>query len=281
MSILVVGFDSAWTAKKSGALVCALLRADGEFEEPAPPRQATFPQASDVVKDLQSSCKPSTAIVMLDQPTIVQNSSGQRPVENIVGSPVSLRYGGVQPANTNKAEMFGPRAPIWPFLSMFGGAVNPLDPDGETQIFETYPVLALIALGWTLPNERPTGRLPKYNPEKRKNFSLSDWSHVCCLASDRLRSLGLPSTATWLHAQSHNQLPAKSDQDKLDACICLLVAAEYARGNYCLMVGAVETGYMVVPDSGQLRDELERRCLATNRQPADWVHRIRRTSPDH
>jgi hypothetical protein len=59
-------------------------------------------------------------LILLDQPMIVTNSTGQRPVEKIVGSAVSLRYGGMQPANTSRAEMFGPAAPLWPFLSRFG-----------------------------------------------------------------------------------------------------------------------------------------------------------------
>jgi hypothetical protein len=44
--------------------------------------------------------------------------------------------------------MFGAEAPIWPFLRRFGGPENPLKPVADTRVFETYPVLALIELGW-------------------------------------------------------------------------------------------------------------------------------------
>lgn len=125
--------------------------------------------------------------MLLDQPTIVTNATGQRPVENLVGSPVSLRYGGMQPANTSRGEMFGNNAPVWPFLARFGGPADPLQPVAGTRVFETYPVLAMIALGWILPDSRVTGRLPKYNPERRKTFSIADWKHVCGLASGAFR----------------------------------------------------------------------------------------------
>jgi len=92
--------------------------------------------------------------MLLDQPTIVNNAAGQRPVENIVGSPVSRRYGGMQPANIAKEEMFGKETPVWPFLPRFGGPADPLEPVEGTRVFETYPVLAMIALGWTLPKWR-------------------------------------------------------------------------------------------------------------------------------
>jgi predicted RNase H-like nuclease len=110
----------------------------------------------------------------------VKNKEGSRQVEKIVASPVSRRYGGVQPASKSSAEMFGENAPIRRFLDSFGGPTNPLSPIPKESVFETYPVLALIALGYTLPdpNGREKGRLPKYNPARR-TFSLGDWKHVC------------------------------------------------------------------------------------------------------
>ena len=93
--------------------------------------------------------------MLLDQPTIVTNAAGQRPVENIVGSPVSLRYGGMQPANTAKEEMFGTEAPMWPFLTQFGRPADPLTPVAETRVFETYPVLAMMSSAGRSPMHEP------------------------------------------------------------------------------------------------------------------------------
>jgi predicted RNase H-like nuclease len=275
MTNLLIGFDSAWTPTNSGALVGVLHLDDGTFHELGPPRIVNYREAEGLILKWQSEQVPTATIILLDQPTIVKNAAGQRPVENIVGSPVSLRYGGMQPANTAKKEMFGEHAPIWRFLTRFSGPADPLEPVEDTRVFETYPVLAIIALGWTLPDSRPAGRLPKYNPERRKTFSISDWQHVCRLASGAFRERGLLGIVRWIDDATRNTSPRKSDQDGLDACMCLLVALYLVERKDCLMVGNRQTGYIVVPYSAGLRAELEARCNQTGRAPSEWVRAFR------
>ena len=106
----------------------------GTFHELGPPETVDYPEAEGVILARQDTYAPAATVVLLDQPTIVKNATGQRPVENLVGSPVSLRYGGMQPANTGKAEMFGPGAPVWPFLTRFGGPADPLKPVADTRV---------------------------------------------------------------------------------------------------------------------------------------------------
>jgi predicted RNase H-like nuclease len=271
VTTLLVGFDSAWTRTNSGAIVGVLHLDDGTFRELGPPRSADYDEAQVVILNWQAEMVPKATVVLLDQPTIVNNAAGQRPVENIVGSPVSLRYGGMQPANTSKEEMFGTQAPMWPFLTQFGGPADPLTPVADTRVFETYPVLAMIALGWTLPDTRTTGRLPKYNPQRRKTFSISDWQHVCKLASDAFRQRGLGVIAAWIDGVTQKTSPRKSEQDRLDACLCLLVAVYFAERKDCIMVGDQTTGYIVVPHGAALHAELEARCRATGLIPSQWV----------
>jgi predicted RNase H-like nuclease len=275
MTTLLVGFDSAWTPTNSGALVGVLQLDNGTFREFGPPRIVDYRKAEGVILKWQAEQAPTATIVLLDQPTIVKNAAGQRPVENLVGSPVSLRYGGMQPANTAKEEMFGREAPVWPFLTRFGGPADPLQLVADTRVFETYPVLAMIALGWTLPDSRAAGRLPKYNPERKKTFSISDWQHVCRLASGAFRERGLMVIYEWIEGAARNTSPRKSDQDGLDACLCLLVALYLAQRKDCLMVGDLQTGYMVVPDDAGLGAELEARCNQTGRAPSEWVRKFR------
>lgn len=176
----------------------------------------------------------------------------------------------MQPANTSKEKMFGAGAPIWPFLSRFGGPADPLEPAVGTRVFETYPVLTMISLLWTLPDKRAAGRLPKYNPAK-KNFSNSDWRHVCGLISGAFRERGLMEMVRWIDDAARKTSPRKSDQDSLDACLCLLVAVYLAERKDCLMVGDRQTGYIVVPYGPELRAELDARCSKTCRAPAEWV----------
>lgn len=85
--------------------------------------------------------------MLLDQPTIVNNDTGQRPVEHLVCSPVSARLGGMQPANRSRVEMFGPDGLVWAFLERFGGAADLARRSDHAGVFETCSVLAIIALG--------------------------------------------------------------------------------------------------------------------------------------
>ncbi len=275
MTTLLVGFDSAWTPTNSGALVGVIRLDDGTFHELGPPRIVDYPQAEGVILKWQAEHVPTATIVLLDQPTIVKNAARQRPVESIVGSAVSLRYGGMQPANTSKEKMFGKEAPIWPFLTRFGGPADPLGPVADTRVFETYPVLAMIALLWTLPDSRAAGRLPNYNPARKKTFSNSDWQHVCGLASSAFRKRGFVEIVRWIDEAARKTSPGKSDQDGLDACMCLLVALYLAERKNCLMVGDRQTGYIVVPYGAGLRAELEARCNKTGRTPSEWVRAFR------
>jgi predicted RNase H-like nuclease len=274
---LLIGFDSAWTAHNSGALVGVVRLGDGNLRELGLPKIVNYPQAQGVISDWQAEFAPAATIIMLDQPTIVGNASGQRPVENIVGSIVSLRYGGMQPANTSKTKMFGAEAPVWTFLETFGRASNPLEPITGTQIFETYPVLTMIALSWSLVDlskqARPTGRLPKYNPDRRKTFVPEDWAHVCLCASDAFKNRCLLGIAQWIDNLSRLTKVRKEDQDSLDACICLLVALQLADGKKCLMVGNLDSGYILVPYSAELQCELNARCVKTGLVSSDWVRK--------
>ncbi len=275
MTNLLVGFDSAWTPTNSGALVGVLRADDGTFQELGSPETVNYREAAGRISEWQTQGNPAATIVMLDQPTIVKNAAGQRPVENLVASPVSLRYGGMQPANTGRGEMFGREAPVWRFLTRFGGPADPLEPLAGTRVFETYPVLVLIALGWTLPDSRPAGRLPKYNPERKKTFSNSDWRHVCRQASGELRERGLFGLVRWLDDAARRTAPRKRDQDGLDACVCLLVALYLVEKRECLMVGDQLTGYIVVPYGESLSEELKARCEQTGRVPSDCVRSFR------
>ena len=115
-STLLVGFDSAWTPTNSGAIAGVLRRSDGTFCELGPPHSADYREAEAIILKWQADLMPATTMVLVDQPTIVTECDGQRPVEDIVGALVSRRGGGMQPANTSKAKMFGTEAPVWSFL---------------------------------------------------------------------------------------------------------------------------------------------------------------------
>lgn len=277
--MLIIGFDSAWTAGNQGGLVGVFHRPDGGLTELGEPESADFSTAANRIRQWQADTAATRTLILLDQPTIVRNATGQRPVENLVGGPVSRRHGGVQPAFTGRQAMFGPDAPVWPFLATFNGAADPQRPPEGTAVVETYPVLALIALGWLRPDTRPTGRLPKYNPGRRKTYRAEDWRFVCERAAEELGRRGALRAADWLRRAALVDKPGKALQDRVDACLCLLVGLELALERDGLMVGQIDSGYMVVPYRQALVEELHERCAATGRVPADWVRRVRWAGP--
>lgn len=115
--MLLVGFDSAWTAGNAGGVVGVMREKGGAMRSLGVPMAADFDEAARVVDRWWQKHGPDRTLILLDQPTIVANAVGQRPVENVVCSPVIRRRGAVQPANTARAEMFGDGAPVWGFLA--------------------------------------------------------------------------------------------------------------------------------------------------------------------
>lgn len=279
MSRLLIGFDSAWTPNNLGAIV-GLFHDDQGYQVLGNPQSINYPGAQDLICQWQNQYQPEQTIIMLDQPTIVPNATGKRPVERIVSSPVGRRKGGVQPANTGKASMFGLNAPVWQFVNHFGGPANIPHPVGGTRVIETYPVLALIAMGWTFPDGiQQNDRLPKYNPA-RATFSINDWMYVCNKAITALSGYGLNTLVNWLNANAQtitslNSNGKKHLQDRLDAVLCLLVAIKYHEADSsCLMVGNNQTGYMVAPYDAGLHNELVARCCDTDLDPVQWIQQI-------
>ena len=252
----IIGFDSAWTDKAtSPGAVCAIRQTSAglTFE---PPRLATFRQAHDFIRSEQRLA--DRVLVALDQPTIVRNASGSRPVDKVAGSLVSWIGGGVQPANRSKIGMFDDSAPIWRFKEELGAIEDPEAARAATSglhIIEVFPALALPSL---IPTQ--CGRLlgAKYNPERRKTFRLDHWWNVI----DGVAQFGLARQIIGLSAwaQSHRSIvsPRKSDQDLLDAVLCAMVGHSWlsADRSQLLLIGDLQSGYMVTPAVGEARARL-------------------------
>ncbi|MFZ2123640.1 MAG: DUF429 domain-containing protein [Rhodoferax sp.] len=275
MSTLLVGFDSAWTAANQGALVGMVRRVNGELYPLGLPFIANFEAAEQAILTWQAELAVERTIILIDQPTIVRNATGQRPVEHIVASLVSRRYGGMQPANTGRLGMFDDGAPIWTFLDRFGGPTDIHSCSRHTEIFETYPVLTIIARGWILSDERrPSGRLPKYNPVRRLTFCPDDWVYLCGKLSEVFKDRGAAAIAEWINSIRFLKIPRKPDQDRLDACLCLLVAMDIAEGKGCMVIGEQKSGYIVTLASEMMQGELTQRCIQTERDPTKWIRSL-------
>jgi predicted RNase H-like nuclease len=107
-TVCIIGFDSAWTGKR-GAICALILGTDCEIGFNAPnladfDEALTYVQAQTKMHDL--------CLVAVDQPTLVPNEFGCRPVDRVAGSLVSYIGGGVQRANRSKKVLFGESAPF-------------------------------------------------------------------------------------------------------------------------------------------------------------------------
>lgn len=245
---IIFGFDSAWTDTNAGA-ICAMLFDNQGNVDFIPPELVGFKAALRFI----NNHKPPFArkVVAIDQPTIVPNASGMRPVERLAGSVLGYTGGGVQPANTGKANMFGPEAPIWEFKKSLGADDDPeIARDAGRGLFliEVFPALALPGLHAPF-----AGRYcaPKYNPKNRK-FRSTDWSAVVETAIKTAHDLKLKPCADWCNK---NFLAVgnlgKSHQDQLDSVICALIGCVWLSRDCfrSMLLGGLDTGYMVTPVS--------------------------------
>lgn len=55
----------------------------------------------------------------------------------------------------------------------------------------------------------------------------------------------------------------------------LLVALNLVAGKECLMVGNLDTGYIVAPHDAKLEMELKDRSMLSDRDATQWVHTFR------
>ena len=260
--VVVVGFDSAWTdhRRKPGA-ICAAFYGDGTCEHFEPPRLVSFAEGLSFIATVERPGVP--LIVALDQPTIVPNTTGSRPVDKIAGSLVSWVGGGVQPANRGKRGMFDDEAPIWRFVEGLGAVENPEKARSATtgrHLIEVFPALALIALEAAF-----CGRLmgPRYNPERRKTFRFDHWRAVLGVATAEARRLRCEPAARWLPHLDINPV-RKADQDRLDALICLLVGLRWRLESRekSVMLGCINYGYMVTPVTSAMHLRLSRAAMS-------------------
>ena len=253
-----VGFDSAWGDQAPGAISWATF-VDGRFEAFGPPELVHFDDAARIVEDRRAVA--DYVLVALDQPALVPNGTGMRPVERVAASMISKLDGGVQPANRQKTSMFGSEAPVWRFLDRLDVSQNPpaarAARDG-LHLIEVFPALAVPALdGSILKRERAAF----YNPTK-KRFSLDDWRLVASAVQRHAEALSLAPLSRWAIQYAMLDSPKKHDQDRLDAAICLVVALQWRRRSREQMaVIGDRRGYMVTPVSPEGRTILQRAAV--------------------
>ena len=269
-----VGFDSAWAGKKAGAISYAVFR-ETNLERVSLPRVADFADAAGIIEDLQGEC--DDVLVAIDQPIIVNNQDGSRPVDRVAGALMRRLHSGTQPANRSKDTIFGDNAPIWRFISrikppgMTCRALKDFEAarmaTGETHLIEVYPALALPAMN----RDFMVGQVAaRYNPANT-NFSPDDWRLVCEIVHGCANEFNLQLLSQWANEMiapwDSPERPQKPHQDKIDAAICLLISLQWRRvqdGHALHAIGDPDNGYMVTPVCDATREILEAACMLRN-----------------
>ncbi len=253
----IIGFDSAWTDNpKAPGAVCIIRIGSNGHAQIAEPELASFCRALEVIR-FEHARSPHV-LVAVDQPTIVRNLTGSRPVERVVSSYISWIGGGVQPSNRGRTGMFDDAAPIWAFKAALGAVEDPeqarLAREGLF-IMEVFPALALPGF-FNQFSTRLGG--PRYNPARRKTFKIENWQQVALLLSELGVQSEIEGLAEWCSAHAKKGKPTKADQDLLDALICATIGYHWLRAprGQSIMIGDRETGYIVAPVRAGVHEKL-------------------------
>lgn len=252
-----IGFDSAWTDNpKAPGAICAVFAEANQIVRFDQPQLASFKEALSFIRSIRLS--DGLTLVALDQPTIVTNASGMRPVERAAASFIGWIGGGVQPANRSRIGMFCDASPIWRFLAELGAVEDPEAARNATSglyVMEVFPCIALASFDGSFCSRLGA---PRYNPGRRQTFRATDWTRVALAAGQNARAMGATEIAEWCDTMSKITPPSKADQDKLDSILCAVIALRWRLGarDECLMLGDIKTGYMVMPASAGVRERL-------------------------
>jgi len=204
---VLIGFDSAWANKKNApGAICSVLCDGVGFMDFRPPELIDFDGALYYIQSLQRPDMPT--LVALDQPTLVPNETGMRPVARAVASLISWMGGDVQPANRG-LPLFREDAPIHGFLKKLGATEDPeaaRTAKRGLHLMEVFPALALASLDASFFG-RGTG--PRYNPARQKTFRVEHWRAVIAAAQAEAASFECSSLAAWLDEQRGTPSPKR------------------------------------------------------------------------
>ena len=250
----IYGFDSAWVDKPTQPGAISSLHSTGEAWDFKWPELSGFSAATArIADDPAEKC-----LIALDQPTIVTNSRGIRPVERVAGAVINGIKGGVQPASLEKSTMFGSQAPVWGFIESLSPTQNPFLAREQAEgryLIEVFPALALPSLISKIWKRKLAA---KYNPMNRSKFMTEDWCLVCAGLQSVISALPLHGMHECLQQLHDIAKPAKSDQDKLDSLICTLIGFLWLHcgTTMSVVIGDGTTGFMVTPVIDETRLKL-------------------------
>lgn len=182
--------------------------------------------------------------IAIDGPLVIENSSGQRKCETLIGKKYGSRYAS---CHTSNLSLFpsADSVQLSRILSSIGfqhlGATT-----GKWQI-ECYPHPALIEI-FDL-KERHQYKKGPISTKRRGQCELADF--LLRLAGSHILRLTVPDsfsqTLSHCHIESLSGTALKQNEDILDAIVCLYVGGLYAIGIKAQVFGDAVNGYIYVP----------------------------------
>ena len=241
MRAFFTGFDSAWSPLNSGA-ICDLLLEDDSLRLVGDPIPASWGAA---VVRAEREDKADLQVWSIDQPLVVHNKDGCRPVERRLASALMADFGCGAHSSNLGLPAWAEDAPIWSFIRALeskGYQHNPMAIPGAKAgqfYIECYPHPAILGLF-------DLGRILKYKVHHR---NLEDWQELIRL----LRSLACAELPICnICSFVEDGLPQnKKNEDRLDSIVSAYVAAYWWKFGIhrSAVVGDLSTGYIVTPHS--------------------------------
>jgi predicted RNase H-like nuclease len=238
-AVLLAGIDLAWQSEKNGTGVAIGAVESGVLNvthaESGVTSISTITSLLGQYPDLQG--------IAIDAPLIINNASGQRHCEKLIGKEYGARKAS---CHTSNLKLYPEAASVALSRVLDEQGFTHLGSAGKWQV-ECYPHPALIEI-FNL-EERllyKKGRVPV-----RRDGQAELGRLLASLSNSPVLPLKIPGHLSERLSQSYVQALAgtalKNNEDLLDALVCLYVAGLYAIGHRDRVFGSVAEGYIYVP----------------------------------
>jgi len=254
VKVLLVGVDLAWGEKKHDGL--CFLEWNGKRGRVA---GFAYPQGDQellaAIRGKEKTWK--SVFVAVDAPLVCPNQTGTRPVDRLTHRMFHREHAACHPANLTKC----PRPPrIARLLEKEGFRVG-WEPTAEKKtVAEVYPHPAMVRM-FGLP------RIVKYKKgsvvERRREFRRLQRLLKQCLGNK------FPRLAVDADTRSLLTRPwSKPVEDRTDAFFCALIGLWHwmYRGTRSEVIGDRETGFILLPKAGRLKERMALQSLRPRAQ---------------
>ncbi|MES2461512.1 MAG: DUF429 domain-containing protein [Armatimonadota bacterium] len=258
-----IGIDLAWGSKNTTAAAAL---------EGNPAQGATLIASDDalltdeqILSFVRENDTGEGLLVAIDAPTIVPNETGRRPCEALLSRCMAKAQAGPHPANRTllsgadgtvrgeriAAALAAEGLPQTPYLGSLtvGSALR--------AAFEVFPHPAHVAL-FGLERTLKYKAKPKRTPETRHSEyrRYADFLIALRTADPPLTLPPEASLHVGIDTVALKPAALKRYEDALDALTCAYIALYYHRwgGEKCAILGDLETGFIVTPVNGSMRD---------------------------